>query len=529
MAGKSTERAAIYPFEKQLYSGLRAISGPAPRGFAKWHPMFLFHLTLVAGAIFAMATLLPNRFFDPQFRDVSVVLGTLGIWRFAWWFNHWMRSEYYAKRVWPKMRAKADAFWDKGWRPGHLHIQMTTFYEEPAITRLVIGSILEQVRAEGIPTTLWIGTGAAYDETVIREFVEVHGADLDTDLVFLRQNQPGKRMAIGMIVRGIARYLTHPDDLVIFMDGDAAFGPGVLRKTLSMFAADRDLQALTTNEDVLVFGPKWMQSWLTLRFAQRRLAMQSHALAGKVLTLTGRMSVFRARHIMEEGFVRTIEADHLNHWLWGRFRFLSGDDKSSWYYLLTKGAKMTYVPDAMVYTVEVVEGSGMARMVQNFRRWSGNMLRNGARAIALGPRKVGPFIWWCLIDQRLAMWTMMVSPVLAIMTLFTDAYYIANVVLWIAASRVVLCMVLFRYARLPDLSWPIILYVNQIINASVKIYMLFHLSKQRWANRGNQESGDGVGGIEMAKSGIAKFQLGTALMTFLTAVGILTGLLPSPF
>ena len=123
----------------------------------------------------------------------------------------------------------------------------------------------------------------------------------------------------------------------------------------------------------------------------------------------------------------------------------------------------------------------------------------------------------------------MVSPVLAIMTLFTDAYYIANVVLWIAASRVVLCMVLFRYARLPDLSWPIILYVNQIINASVKIYMLFHLSKQRWANRGNQESGDGVGGIEMAKSGIAKFQLGTALMTFLTAVGILTGLLPSPF
>ena len=30
------------------------------------------------------------------------------------------------------------------------------------------------------------------------------------------------------------------------------------------------------------------------------------------------------------------------------------------------------------YTVEVIEGSGLYnRMVENFRRWSGNMLRNG--------------------------------------------------------------------------------------------------------------------------------------------------------
>lgn len=529
MAIKGTDRAAIYPFEKQLHARLRGISGPPPRGLRKWSPRFFATLALIFATLFIAATLLPNRFFDPQFRTVSVVLGTLGIWRFGWWFNHWIRAEFFAATRWPKMRAEAEALWTNGWRPGHLHIQMTTYFEEPAITRLVIGSILEQIRAEGIPTTIWIGTGAPYDETIIRDFVEVHGQGLDVEIVFLRQNQPGKRMAIGLVMRGISRYLAHPDDLVIFMDGDAAFGPGVLRKTLSMFGADRELQALTTNEDVVVFGPKWMQHWLSLRFAQRRLAMQSHALSGKVLTLTGRMSVFRARHIMEEGFVRTIEADHLDHWLWGRFRFLSGDDKSSWYYLLTKSAKMTYVPDAMVYTVEVVEGSGMSRMVQNFRRWSGNMLRNGARAIALGPRKVGPFIWWCLIDQRLAMWTMMVSPILAVMTLFTDPYYIANVLLWIAFSRVVLCLVLYRYARLPDLSWPVILYVNQIINASVKIYLLFHLSKQRWANRGNQSAAEGVGGVALAKSGIAKFQLTTAVMTFLTGVAILAGLLPSPF
>jgi glycosyltransferase Alg8 len=522
-------RRGDYAFEKELHARLRTLSGPAPEGFARWTPRLIANLALVTGVLVIAATLLPNRFFDPTFTEVSVVIGTLGVWRFGWWFNHWIRSETYARRRWPKMRLEADRLWLSGWRPRHLHIQMTTYFEEPAITRLVIGSILTQVRQEQIPTTLWIGTGAAYDEQVIRDFVEVHGADLDMDLVFLRQNQPGKRMAIGLIVRGIARYLTHPDDLVIFMDGDAAFGPGVLRKSLSMFGADPELQALTTNEDVVCFGPGWMQSWLSLRFAQRRLAMQSHALSNKVLTLTGRMSVFRAKHIMDEGFVRTIEADYLDHWLWGRFRFLSGDDKSTWYHLLTKGAKMIYVPDAMVYTVEVVKGSGMERMVQNFRRWSGNMLRNGARAIALGPRKVGPFIWWCLIDQRLAMWTMMVAPVLAILTLATDPYYMANVILWLAASRVVLCLVLWRYARQPDLWWPLILYGNQIINAAVKIFMLFHLSKQRWANRGNQTSGEALGGVAMVKSGVAKFQMTTALVTFLTGVAILAGLLPSPF
>ena len=57
------------------------------------------------------------------------------------------------------MRERADAVWKSGWRPGRLHIQMTTYYEEPAITRRVIGSIIGQIRKEGIPTTLWIGTG----------------------------------------------------------------------------------------------------------------------------------------------------------------------------------------------------------------------------------------------------------------------------------------------------------------------------------------------------------------------------------
>jgi glycosyltransferase Alg8 len=313
------------------------------------------------------------------------------------------------------------------------------------------------------------------------------------------------------------------------MDGDALFGHDVMEKTLSMFGADPALQALTTDEEVICYGPGWIQSWLNMRFAQRRLAMQSHAMSDKVLTLTGRMSVFRAQHMLNERFIRTIEADHLDHWLWGRFRFLSGDDKSTWYHMLTCDAKMTYVPDATVYTIEVIKENGMERMVQNFRRWSGNMLRNGSRAIALGPRKVKPFIWWCVVDQRIAMWTMMVSPILAILAAFVDPMYLWSCLIWVVFSRLVLCLFLYRYSRTVDLSWPFILYLNQVINASVKIFMIFHLSKQNWSNRGNQSSGGGEGWFAELQNWTAKAQLVTAVATFIVGLAVYIGLFEVPF
>lgn len=515
----------IHAFEKHLDAWLSTLSGPAPTGFDKWRPRQILQLGTLIFLLSAAMVLWPNNFFDPDLLTITIVLGSLGIWRFGWWFTHAVRAEIYARAVWPGMRRRADRIWRSGWRPRRLHIQMTTYYEEPAITRRVIGSIIGQIRREGIPTTLWVGTGSSFDEEIITDFVRTHAADVEAELVFLRQNQPGKRMAIGMILRAMNRAGIEPDDLVIFMDGDAVYGGDVLEKTCSMFGADPDLQALTTNEEVICYGPEWIQSWLSMRFAQRRLAMQSHALSKRVLTLTGRMSVFRARHMIDERFIRTIEADHLDHWLWGRFRFLSGDDKSTWYHLLSKHSKMTYVPDACVYTIEQIEGSGTGRMVQNFRRWSGNMLRNGARAIALGPRVTRPFIWWCIVDQRIAMWTMLVSPTLAVLTLFIEPAYLFHCLIWVVLSRSVLCLFLFRYSRSTDMSWPFILYFNQIINAGVKVFMIFHLSKQKWSNRGNQSAGNGDSWRDRAQNGMAKFQLLTTVCGFITLLAVYIGLI----
>jgi glycosyltransferase Alg8 len=523
---------STYAFGKSLGTELSRLSRLPLGGYARLTRGAAAGFAATAAGLVLLLVLAPNRFLEPGTVHITVTLGALGLWRFGWWATHAVRAEIYRARRWPGKRAAADALWDGGWRPRRLHIQMTTYLEEPAITRAVIAAILEQVRRERIPTSLWVGTGAPMDEAVIREMVEAHAADLAPGLfetILLRQNQPGKRMAIGLILRGMSRYGVAADDLVMFMDGDSVLGGDVLRKCLPLFAADPDLEALTTDEEVLCYGPAWIRSWLDMRFAQRRIAMQSHALSHRVLTLTGRMSLFRARHVISPAFIRTIEADHLDHWLWGRFRFLSGDDKSSWYHLLKVGARMTYVPDATVYTVEVIRGGGLDRMVQNFRRWSGNMLRNGTRAIQLGPRAMPPFIWWCLVDQRLAMWTMMVAPVLAVFAVLRDPLYIFGVVLWIVATRLVLSLYLCRHARTADASWPFILYLNQLINAAVKIYMIFHLAKQRWTNRGNQRAGAGTGLLARAQAGFALFQLVTAVTTFVTVLAIYAGALPRPF
>lgn len=446
-----------------------------------------------------------------------------------WWFNHAIRAFIYRTAAYPAMREKADACWQAGWRPNHVHFMMTTFREHREVTERVVESICRQIREMECPGTIWLGSGDLYDERIIEEYLKLHGADLDLEYVMIRQNQPGKRMAIGLVLRAMNRGNIHIDDVVVFMDGDAIIADGCAKKCASLFQIDAELQAVTTDEEVICYGPQWIRSWLTMRFAQRRIAMMSHSLSGKVLTLTGRMSVFRAKHLAAIRMIRLLEADHLEHWLWGNFRFLSGDDKSTWYYMLTAGAKLLYVPDAMVYTVEYIEGTGLDRMVQNFRRWSGNMLRNGSRALALGPKKVGFFIWWCILDQRVAMWTMLVSPILAVMaSSLHSANYVISYVLWVLASRMALSLVLYCYCRRVDLSYPFILYFNQLINAGVKVYCLFRLSQQRWSNRGDQATGFGSSMVERLQNAMAFYLTTLYLGVLCIGVVVYSGLLDVP-
>ncbi|NJR66450.1 MAG: glycosyltransferase family 2 protein [Leptolyngbyaceae cyanobacterium CRU_2_3] len=151
---------------------------------------------------------------------------------------------------------------------------------------------------------------------------------------------------------------------------------------------------MTTDELPLVTGSYVFSEWFHLRQAQRHYHMCSVSLSRKVTCLTGRFSLFRAETALDSTFADQLEIDTLNDWLWGNFKFLSGDDKSTWYWLLKRGYDMIYVPDVAIYSIEAVSGSLLRRAYQNMRRWYGNMLRNSGRAIALGPKNPAGLCGW---------------------------------------------------------------------------------------------------------------------------------------
>lgn len=485
--------------------------------------LYLYFAVLVAGIL-----LVPRDLADASAaRGILAGLGILGIWRFGWWFLHFVRAQIYTRVVYARLRREGLARWEAGWRPREVAFMMTTFREDPVTTRTVLDGIVAELGRIGVRGRLVVGSGHESDEQVITEHLATTHPSARLDVVFARQSRPGKRVAIGLALRALARIGVRGDTPIVFLDGDSVMAPGCLARCLPLFELEPRVDALTTLERAIVHGPVFMQKWLDLRFAQRHLTMSSHALSRKVLTLTGRLSVYRARAVLDEEFISTVEEDHLDDWLWGRFRFLSGDDKSTWYCLLERGAEMRYVPDALVYTIERLEGALSDRVVQNLLRWSGNMLRNGKRALRLGPSRVGPFIWWCILDQRIAMWTCLAGPVALLGgALLVDPVLVIVFPLWVMLTRGLQSCILFGYHTRIDVTFPFFLYFNQLAASVVKVYILFRLPVQRWANRGDQRANDALGEGWLWKQRIAAFVTVFWITLFVVAVLSITGVIP---
>lgn len=449
-----------------------------------------------------------------------VIMGILGIWRYGWWFTNFIRALIYQHMVFPRWREKSEGLWQAGWRPPHVYFVIATYKEDRDTTENLLSAMLRECRHLNVPATLYLGA-SAQDELIVRDFVQYHARNMDFKVVAVRQTLPDKRIALGQCLRSMSRHGVVKDAPVILMDGDVIMQKNCLKDCTPFFSLFPKMDALTTHEAAIFNGPKWMADMTEMRFTQRHLMMQSHALSKRVMTLTGRLSIFRSQAITDADFIDRLENDYLNHWLWGTFRFLSGDDKTTWFWLLKKRSEMLYIPDVKILTVEHVQGNGVKRTFQNLMRWSGNMLRNNGRAIGLGPRVVPPFIWWCLVDQRLVIWTSLVSPVAAILvTLQVGLAFLPVYLLWLAGTRLLLSSILFAYAGRINMRYPFLLYLLQVGNALVKVFMIFHLPRQKWSNRASI-TGSYV--FTPHKQAIALLIMSTYIALFIFALGLYVG------
>jgi mannuronan synthase len=451
-------------------------------------------------------------------------------WRWGWKLLHWTRSFLYRHLAFPALRRRAErAVVERGAVP-ELAILAVTYKEAPYITRVVFNSVFDEVaRVDGLdrPAVVVAVTGSDEDDAEIRAvYEEARGripAERLAELVLMRGTE-GKRRALAAGLEWILEWRKRTDGAFVMMDGDTHLEPGAISRALCFLRLDPPISALTTDEHVLIKGPAWFSEWLHLRHALRDLYACSVALSKRLLCLTGRYSLFRA-DALDRDFIEIVRNDQVENWLWGRYNLLSGDDKSTWYQLLSKGANMLYVPDVSVVTHEIVTGNAVVRAYHNLRRWGGNMVRNSERAILLGPRRVGLFAWWCIVDQRISMWTVLVGPLALVMMTIAGRWDLACAyLLWVIISRTVRVAPAWLHDRRFAIVYAPLSAVFDWAAAIVKIWIVYFPAKQFWFNRGHRalDTTSRSRGIRERKL-VAGGLLGSGLLCMVAFVAWLTG------
>lgn len=426
-------------------------------------------------------------------RGALIVLGVIGAWRYGWAATNMARAVIYLKIVYPRRRSRAQAAYAAQPVQAHAFFLTTTYKIDTDVTLRVYQSIFRAAAASPGGATVVASVVDSADLRLIRQIFA--GMPLDMSGVHLQVDQipgTGKRDALAKSLELIARQCPTRRDLVIFVDGDSCVPEDIVTRSAAVFT-NPAIGALTTDEAVEISKPGAFRDWFELRFNQRQMMMSSMGLSNRVLTLTGRMSAFRADLATDPGFIRMIRDDFIDHWRLGRVQFLTGDDKSTWFWLMKNGYEMAYLPDVQSVSMETQPRPGFVdSAVTLMVRWFGNMLRTNGRALALPARQIGYFTWWSILDQRLSIWTTLAGPIGVILTaIFAEPLILPAYIAWVMGTRYVFCTIIcaFRGRSFP-ISYPFLLYFGQIVGAAVKSFVLFRLDRQRWT----RQSGRGRGG-----------------------------------
>ncbi len=416
-----------------------------------------------------------------------MTMGLIGFWRYAWLSLHAMRALTYIRGHFPLYRQAAEA---------HKHSLSLNEYPSvgfivpcykmpPVVFRRVFSFLLAEAysypRAVTIIAAVTTQEEASWIHTLFSHYAK-HKLTLRCD-VFL-QTGTGKRDAMADALTRMKQY--GPVDRVILMDGDTVILPGTLEKLVGFFETQPDLGAITVdNRPLCIKNHRLIQAWYSLRMIQRHWLMASMSVSKRLLVLTGRFSMFRGSLAFEEGFLQAIASDSLHHWRHGRLTMLTGDDKSTWFYTLKQGWSMLYIPDVACLSLEDPVSPHFlinARLLMT--RWFGNMLRHSDPALALGPKHMPFFVWWCLLDQRLSPWTTLIGPTSALfLSMIYHTTLISFYLLWVLISRTIWAVILTLVRGPFHPYFPALLFFGQVYGAVIKIHTTFRLHRQRWTRQ----------------------------------------------
>lgn len=444
-----------------------------------------FGWALFLGALALLARMLPPTLFIPGHADYLLLIGAVALWRYSLGLIHFVRAMIFLHWVFPDAQRAAIHLGPRA-RPSHVYFLVTSFRIEEHISTAVYRAVMAEAARCGAPATIVASIVDVSDEQLIRALWERTAPPAHVELRVLRIAGTGKRDGLAHAMRSIASDPPGPGAVVAVVDGDTVLRPGIIGRTAPYLKLFPKVGALTTNEFCRVDGGPWITQWHRLRFAQRHLNMCSMALSRRVLTLTGRMSLFRADVVTHPEFISDIENDALEHWRLGRFRFLTGDDKSSWFSLMRHGWDTWYVPDAAIDTLETPPSESFFQASRKLMfRWYGNSLRQNSRAVRLGPGRLGLFTCYVLWDQRVSMWTSLLGLAGALAaSLKYGGHVLAAYALWVGLSRLWMTLMLaFSSGHHVSPRHPLLLYYNQIVGSLIKIHAFYHMDQQSWTRQ----------------------------------------------
>lgn len=450
----------------------------------------LFGWACLGGFIAMLASVVDPVYVDANSGKFIFLLGAIGIWRYGNAVTHYVRALVFLHLRFPWLRRRLERMGDAA-LPSELYIVVTSFRIPVQTTYDVYRSVFIECSLIPRPVTIIASIVERADERLITDLFRDVARDsgrpaADFSIKFVRARGTGKRDGLAHAFRALSRCMPAADAIVGVVDGDTRLEADCIQKAISCFSLLPTVGGLTTNEFCEVEGSRLIRQWHSMRFAQRHINMCSMSLSRRVLTMTGRLSFFRAVVLTNADFIRDVEADFLQHWRLGRFQFLTGDDKSSWFSLMSQGWDTFYVPDSLTLTIEHPPSDNFFKASRQLMyRWYGNSLRQNFRAIKqLGLGRLGLFTTYVLYDQRISMWTCLLGLTASLVAgMLVSIQFLFVYLLWVAISRTIVALLFVFAGHRVDPVYPLTLYYNQIVGSVMKIYSMFHLDQMSWTRQ----------------------------------------------
>ncbi|MEZ5752597.1 MAG: glycosyltransferase [Paracoccaceae bacterium] len=478
----------------------------------------LLMATLWTAMIVVLFNLVPARVLVPGDAAFMASLGMIGLWRWSWGGFHLLRAWSYTRRVFPAIRKDAEAHAPA--RGRHVAVVCLSWKMGDEMNAAVYGNLFRDIIDYSGHGTVVAAVSSREDMALISHVHSMIPGAEHIRLAFTLQDGTGKRSAMADALARLRELGCPPDCPAILMDGDTLVRPGTIRRTAPILLHQPRVGALTIDNTPLVSGTTFAREWYRLRMAQRHVYMSSMALSGRVLVLTGRWSMFRSQIVMHPNFAANLLEDVLHHPRLGRITMLTGDDKSTWRWVIENGWDVTYVPDAHIYCLESLPGKGfILDTIGLQKRWFGNMARGGFKAIRLGRKRLGTFTWLALLDQRASMWTPLFALVFfGAASILHDPAFLLVYALWVSLTRTVHSGVVGLISGRWHPVFPLLTYYGQIVGAGIKIFVSHNPNVQKWTRQNTgRAGGDAVLRAAQPRSD-SKVMLIASVVAFISSV-----------